>query len=315
MHTSPVGRRKAPGYPVLETCKYIPFMSSPVLRKPDAVRCFTQIVLENTPMLKVKGVEVDSDGDVEPILPHFELALGDLPLITSDLMVLTKQDLDLGKIHVEDGKLSTQTNCLMILAKNCFAQPSFVEGAIDSLIDRGYLVSREAVTFTAAEAVEKCPADFNIISMIQTDDNEQLVLLQRASKRKVFAGQNVVIDISNAGDSTTADSYEWLNKLKVSLKDGKNVIVVAQNNPRSGIVGLVNCIRKEPDGTKVVCVFIDDKLAPPFDMNLPFYQEQLRLGLAINVLRNVCVICSASLIQLINIYLFFSPLFITLSIN
>lgn len=286
MHTNPVGRRKAPGYPVLETSKYIPYLSSPVLRKEDAVRCLSQLVIENTPMLRVKAVEVDLEGDVQPILPHFEVALGDLPLITTDLMVLTKHELDLGKIHVEDGKLSTQTNCLMVLSKNCLTKHDFVEEAIKSLDDRGYLISREAVNITASEAAQLCPPDFNIISMIRTDDNEQLVLLQRALKRKVITNQ-VVVDISNSTDSTAADSYEWLEKLKVAMKDGKNVIVISQNNPRSGIVGLVNCIRKEPDGAKVMCVFIDDKLAPQFSLDLPFYQEQIKLGLAINILRDV----------------------------
>lgn len=287
MHTNNVARRKAPGYPVLETYKYIPYISSQTLRKEDAVRCFTQIILENTPMLRVKAIEVDHDQSVQPILPLFELSFGDLPLVTSDLMVLTGQDLSLGKIHVEDGKLSTQVNCLLVVSKNCFDRHDFVEGAVKSLQERGYLVSRESMQFTAAEAVQKCPPEFNVISMIQTDNNEQLVLLQRAKKRSIVEGR-AIINISNASDSSTADSYEWLEKLKLAIKQTKGTVyAVAQNNSRSGVVGLVNCIRKEPEGHKVVCVFIDDEHAPPFDYQLPFYQEQLKLGLAINVLRNV----------------------------
>lgn len=239
-------------------------------------------------MLRVKAVEVDHDNKTNPLLPSYELALGDLPLVTSDLMLLTKQDLNLGKIHVEDGKLSTQSNCLVIIGKNCFARHDFVEDAVKSLHERGYLVSRESPQLTASKAVQKCPPEFNIVSMIQTDDNEQLVLLQRKPKRKLIAAQDVVVNISNSVDSTTADSYEWLDKLKEAIKHAKgNVIVLAQNNSRSGIVGLVNCIRKEPDGNKVICMFIDDAHAPPFDLQLPFYQEQLKLGLAINILRNV----------------------------
>lgn len=287
MHTNSVSRRKAPGYPVLETYKYISYLSSPTLRLADAVRCQTQLILENTPMLRVKGVEVDHDNSAVPLLPEFELALGDLPLVTSDLMLLTGQELSLGKIHVEDGKLSTQTNCLLVVSKNCLSRHDFVEGAIKSIHERGYLVSRESPELTAAEAARNCPPDFNIVSMLQTDNNEQLVLLQRTRKRNVLRS-DVVINISNSNDTTTADSYEWLEKLKLAIKQTTgSVIVVAQNNSRSGIVGLVNCVRKEPDGNKVVCVFIDDEHAPPFDQHLPFYQEQLKLGLAINILRNV----------------------------
>lgn len=288
MHTSTVGRRKAPGYPVLETYKYIPYIASQTMRKSDAIRCHSQVILENLPMLRVKAVEVDYDNKTQPLLPNFELAFGDLPLITTDLMVLTGQDVDLGKIHVEDGKLSTQTNCLLIVSKNCFARHEFVEEATRSLHERGFLVSRESIQFTASEAVQKCPPEFNILSMIQTDENEQLVLLQRSQKRKLIAAQDIVVNISNSADKTTADTYEWLDRLKTAIKQTKgNVIVLAQNNSRSGIIGLVNCVRKEPDGNKVVCVFIDDAHAPPFDLQLPFYQEQLKLGLAFNVLRNV----------------------------
>lgn len=299
MHTSPVGRRKAPGYPVLETYKFLPYLHAPELRKSDAVRVFTQIILENTPILKVKAVEVDLDNNAEPILPLFELSLGDLPLVTSDLMLLTAQDLNLGKIHVEDGKLSTQTNCLLIIVSNGFDRKEFVEGTITCYNERGgYLVSRESMDITPAIAAEKCPYGFQVISIIPTDSNEKLVLLQRSTNRKVVTALNTVINITNPSNSTAADNFEWLPKLKDAAKESKGVIVVAENNSRSGIVGLVNCIRKEPDGTKITCIFIDDKSAPPFNLEHPLYQEQLKYGLAINILRNVnrnsvihCSIC------------------------
>lgn len=291
MHTSPVGRRKAPGYPVLETYKFVPYLSAPVMPKSDAIRCCTQIILENTPMVKVKGVEVDLDNKTQPLLPLFETALGDLPLVTSDLMLLTTQDLSLGKIHVEDGKLSTQTNCLLVVASTCFDRKEFVEGTIKSFGERGgYLVSRESIDFNPSMAVEKCPPGFQVITIIPTDDNETLVLLQRSLKRKFVSGLYSVVNISNKSGTTTSDTYEWLDKLKVAGKQNKNIIVVSENNSRSGIVGLVNCIRKEPDGTKVTCVFIDEKSAPAFNMEHPVYQEQLKLGLAINILRNVSLI-------------------------
>lgn len=287
MHTNSVARRKAPGFPVLETYKYIPYFASTPLSRSDAVRCCTQMILENIPMLKVKAIEVDTEGKAKPLLPLFELAFGDLPLVTTDLMLLTPQDLHLGKIHVEDGKLSTQTNCLLVIGERAFTRHPFVEGATKSIIERGFLISREPLELTAAEAAQKCPPDYAIVSMMPTVENEQLVLLQRVPRRSFIQNQELVVDISNTADITTADSYEWLEKLRKVTKMGKSVIVVAQNNPRSGIVGLVNCLRKEPDGGKTVCVFIDDKLAPPFRVDSPFYQEQLKLGLAFNILKNV----------------------------
>lgn len=252
------------------------------MKTSDAVRCCTQIILENTPMLKVKAVEVDADNKTTPIIPLFETALGDLPLVTSDLMLLTAQELKLGKIHVEDGKLSTQNNCLFIISSDCFERKQFVEVALKCFADRGgYLVSRESESFNLSIAMEKCPNGLQLISIIPTIEGEKIVLLQQAKKRKIVAGLDAVVNTSKY------DEYEWLDDLKTAVKDSKNVIVVAENNPKSGIVGLVNCIRKEPDGSKVSCVFVDDNRAPVFSLENPLYQEQLKLGLAINVYRNV----------------------------
>lgn len=50
-------------------------------------------------------------------------------------------------------------------------------------------------------------------------------------------------------------------------------------------VGLVNCIRKEPECQHVRGLFIVGK-APKFDCSSPFYQRQLDKNLDVNVLMN-----------------------------
>lgn len=289
MHTSPVGRRKAPGVPVLETFKFLPYIDPPTLSNFDAVRCCTQLALENSPILKVKAVEVDLDNNCVPLLPLFELALGDLPLVTADLMLLSAQELQLGKIHVEDGKLSTQSNCTFVIATNCSQRNEFVTGALETLRERGgYIVSRESLTLNATQIKNFVSQGLQVVSIIPTE-SEKIVLLQRAAKKKI-AGSDTVIDISH--DPYAADNYGWLDGLKTAVKENSSVIVLSQNNLYSGVMGLVNCIRKEPDGNKVVCVFVDDKSAPAFSVEHPFYKEQLNLGLAINVFRNVRTVFS-----------------------
>ena len=58
-----------------------------------------------------KYVEVDLDNK-EPIIQYLQKALEDLPLISGELMFLNSQEIDLPGVHVEDGKLSTQINCM-----------------------------------------------------------------------------------------------------------------------------------------------------------------------------------------------------------
>jgi fatty acid synthase, animal type len=275
LQASPVGRRKPPGFPVLESYKFIPHLPTPPLKRSDAVRVFVQLALENIPILKVKVVEVDTVS-AEPILISFQEALGDLPLVTSDLMFLTPQTLELPGIHVEDGKLSTQTNCIFVIGSECLANPEFMGKVASSLSESGFVVSREKPGLTIEEI--EVPSGFQLLIVASTE-TDTLVLLQH-QKRKFFGSPSIVKVCSND------DEFTWLDELRTGMKNGP-VILVAQKDSLNGIIGLVNCIRKEPDGHLASCVFVDDDKAPEFELEDEFYKNHLKLGLAINVYRDV----------------------------
>jgi fatty acid synthase len=153
----------------------------------------------------------------------------------------------------------------------------FLNDASNSLSSRGYIISRED-TVVDLTTFKNLPTNFQLISVIPTAENETLVLLQHTTEK---ADPPKVLRITNSED----DTYEWLEKLKkLILVD--SVVVYSQNEPFSGILGLVTCLRKETVFNNLRCVFIDDPHAPSFDIDHPFYAEQLSLGLAINVLRN-----------------------------
>jgi fatty acid synthase len=46
----------------------------------------------------------------------------------------------------------------------------------------------------------------------------------------------------------TAQNYDWLPQVQTAISSNSrhHIFLVAQAEPVSGIVGLVNCIRKEP---------------------------------------------------------------------
>lgn len=276
IHTSPVARRKPPGYPVLETYQFVPHLPAPQMLISDAVRVCVQLALENNPSLKVKCVEVDVDG-AKPLIPLFELALGDLPLVQSDLMLLTAQELELGKIHVEDGKLVTQKNCAFVIAGQCLTRPEFANEYLVSLSENGYLVSREAPDMDVANV--QAPQGLQLLACLPTICGETLLLFQRL-KRKL-PGSPIVIRVDREDKA-----YDWMDKLKSCVKEC-SVVMLGERDQLSGVIGLVNCIRKEPNGSKVSCVFVHDESAPDFEYDAPFFNNQLRLGLAINVYKNV----------------------------
>ena len=272
LQASVVGRRRPPGIPVLEYYKFIPHFPSPMISKSDGIRVLVQLALENVPTLKVKAVEVGNQS-ADSILPSIQEALADLPLVTADLTLLTNKPTDVDGILVEDGDLSTHTKCLFIIASDCIHDNAFIESSVPSLEDNGFFVAREK-SFTSNLML---PSNFNLLAVITIED-EVFVLLQYL-KRK-FMGISTVIKISEQDTK-----YEWLDKAKMTLRTGP-VVLVAQNEKNSGIIGLCNCLRKEPDGNMISCVFIDDDKAPAFDLQNPLYNSQLKLGLAINVLRD-----------------------------
>lgn len=273
VHTSPVARRKPPGFPVLETYKFVSHFPSPKLSQSDAVRVCVQLALENNPRLKVKAVEVDKHRNA-PIINLFETALGDLPLVTSDLMLLTPQEVELGKIHVENGHLNAVKNCAFVIGYRCLTDLEFVEKSLASLTETGYLVSRESLNVHSSSLI--APPGLQLVAVIQ-NEKESLVVLQKI-KKKIQEIPVVVFVDGRTGN--------WLEEMQTALKESP-VIVVSEKDSFSGVIGLVNCIRKEPNGNRVSCVFINDDNAPPFSLDDQFYSDQLKLGLAINVYRNV----------------------------
>jgi fatty acid synthase len=51
----------------------------------------------------------------------------------------------------------------------------------------------------------------------------------------------------------SAQNYDWLPQIQavIGSSSKRRIILVAQNEPLNGILGLVNCIRREPGGEPV----------------------------------------------------------------
>ncbi|KAG5345807.1 FAS synthase, partial [Acromyrmex heyeri] len=111
-------------------------------------------------------------------------------------------------------------------------------------------------------------------------DKELIVLL----KKKVSIRERTVVYISN-------DNFNWLENLKSLLSDENNldsnsrIIIVGEKNFECGLLGFINCLKKEPGSELVRSVLIQDEKAPKFSLQDPFYLEQLQKDMTINVLR------------------------------
>ncbi|XP_006869546.1 PREDICTED: fatty acid synthase [Chrysochloris asiatica] len=87
-------------------------------------------------------------------------------------------------------------------------------------------------------------------------------------------------------------SFRWVDSLKNILADGSSrpVWLTATGCTTSGVVGLVNCLRKEPGGHRVRCVLVSNLSSsspvPPVDPSSPELQKMLQRDLMMNIYRD-----------------------------
>jgi len=281
LHASPVQRRRPPGIPVLEEYRFLPLFPSPILSIKNAARVCVQIALENNPTLKMKLVELDTDGR-KTVLAEFLEAIEDLPVITGDGILLTSQKLEsIPGLHIENGTLSSQTNCNFVLMGRHEEEQlqDIIATAHRVLVNTGYMLLRQNSTANIL-ALEQ----FRTIAVIPIDNNEETFVLMQKTSQKLSA-YPVLVKVSQKDKH-----FDWIAVLQSAINTKAPVIVYSFNESLNGVIGLVNCLRKEPDGNMIRCFFIDDPSAPEFDLCHPFYSAQFSLGMALNIYRNVSVI-------------------------
>lgn len=276
LEASFVNRRPLAYDPVLEANKFIPHMPTSQLSMIDMAKFCTQLALENCIIKKVTLVE--SDDDRTPFCDYFYSALGDLPLITAELHYLSKKELDLSGATVHDEPLNSFSNVNIFIKSNCFAEIEVLKEACDILSDTGYILSRETKHLKKDQI--KLPDNCQIIACVTLED-ENVYMVQCIRAAQEFKPTVVEIPAS-------LDSFNWIEDLKKAVVNGQTLVYSKTTSDNvSGILGLVNCIRREPGGFKNIrCVFVDQEKAPAFDLKNPFYMSQLNLGLAMNIYKN-----------------------------
>lgn len=115
------------------------------------------------------------------------------------------------------------------------------------------------------------------ILTVHRTPNETLLLIQKQPKIK----KSKYIEISST------QNFAWLTETKNAITKEKNdeVVLYVEGEPKSGILGLTNCLRREPQSKNVKCVFVIDE-AEKFSPQTPFYFNQLKKQMAVNVYKD-----------------------------
>ncbi|XP_023311358.1 fatty acid synthase [Anoplophora glabripennis] len=266
-----IPRRKDLGIPVLEKYTFVP--NDTELGLHESVRVNIQIVLENTLMYQVKAMELINEltpKDAPPLMPIVEMVLRDQPLVQPFLKILSKTPLDVS-VEVENRKLSGETDCLIVIASNILKRQSILDEAFMALKENGFIISREHLD--CDDSLIKCP-EITVLTVHKTP-TETLLLLQKKANVK----EPSYIKIASS------DSFSWIHKLQGTLKTKGDVVLYAEKEPSNGILGLLNCLRREPDSRHVRGVFLMDDITK-FQPTHSLFVDQLKKNMAVNVYKN-----------------------------
>ncbi|XP_030748839.1 fatty acid synthase-like [Sitophilus oryzae] len=271
---SSIPRRKNMGIPVLE--KYVPVPNATNLKLEQAVRVNMQILLENAFTIQVKAVELIDEATPEENKTIGDIVfdvLADQPVIQPNITVLSKTELEVNNVTVEDKKLLTEVDCHLVIASRLFERPNIFMLALGSLHTSGFILSRESLDLDHSVYQN----DNVSIMTVYTTDKEKLIFMKKVSEYKSPA----VLEIS-ALDT----EFSWLQKLRALLEKEENILLYSEKEPLNGLLGLYSCLRREPGGQKIKLLFVLDPAAPVFDVNCSFYESQLKKQLFINIYKD-----------------------------
>ncbi|XP_025262580.1 fatty acid synthase-like [Camponotus floridanus] len=163
-----------------------------------------------------------------------------------------------------------------ILTKN---RNDLYEQLLSAVMPMGFLLTLEELDVIHDYS---CLDNYGLKVILEKCTNDKKIILLR--KIQDFKTIQQIVYVNNR-------EFSWVNKIK-SIMNVENdnintrIIIVAEGDFECGLLGFVNCLRKESDGEMIRSVFIQDENALAFSLQESLYMTQLQLDLPINVIRS-----------------------------
>ncbi|EZA53779.1 Fatty acid synthase [Ooceraea biroi] len=292
LKASPIAYRKTTAIPVIEQHTFVPHRDGAEISFKDNVILSTHLALEHHQIMKPNIIELieDCDNITEEELesPLFDEILSNLPLIQPTINLIARTDRFNGitfppSITISRTKtFSREDNAILVTGFNLLTKDKSetLKEALLSLQDNGFLLVRgKPVTNSDLTNITKT---YSLVVVLEKriKENHHITLLK---KKRQLTRKTKVVRVNN-------HEFSWLEELKGGLNadiessTAARIILVGEKDPECGLLGFVNCLRKEPGGELIRGVFIQDETAPDFSLQEPLYAQQLELDLIINVL-------------------------------
>ncbi|GBN02031.1 Fatty acid synthase [Araneus ventricosus] len=288
---------------------------SQTMLQENPLRTVIDVVLENAASRKLKIAEIaDTSLPLCTKISEFVHTLGGLNvnyLIShSKLDFLDKSKLPSGNFELSswDPK-STLTFkdidiCVMkFLNHSSKDQRRILENVLATLKDNGFVLLLQRTRLVPAEMVlsavgeivlpihtesdlEQTFKDLNLQVICKKSDSltSTMYLLRKSAD---ISYEDIVIPV-------IGNEYEkWVDELSEQIaiastsSDPKRIWLVSEASNNSGIIGLVNCLRQEPGGSSIRCVFTSKEILklPEFNLKNQFYQDIVQKNLTMNVFK------------------------------
>nr|XP_012222741.1 PREDICTED: fatty acid synthase-like [Linepithema humile] len=266
-----------------------------------ALTVLLQIMCENLTTHKIKIVEVADKRARESLLgPLVRNILRSLePLITinltvtiasfNDHMKYSEQDLKCKIVATDASKVPPAENAHLVIAADVLSNHSDIvlRNLINALSPEGFILLEETAEQEKSLDISSYT---NVVLVAKYIDAKRTYILLKQKEKNKNKVKNIFI---------TNDVKDWLKDLK-AYKEYQNVLLICYNkkmeeskvkfNNNNGIIGLVNCIRKEYCTVKTRYIY-DQIHTKPLNLKAEiltnnFYKNQLCKGLVANVYKN-----------------------------
>lgn len=182
---------------------------------------------------------------------------------------------------MEFEELTKNENCLMIIGYGILTKNRnyLYEQLLSAIMPVGFLLTLEELD---AIYDYSCLDKYGLKVILEKRTNDKTIILLK--KMQDFKMNQQIVHINNY-------EFSWVNKIKsfMNVENGNTntrIIIIAEGDFECGLLGLVNCLRKEPGGEMIRSIFIQDRDAPAFSLQESLYMRQLQQDLPINVIRS-----------------------------
>ncbi|GBN54927.1 Fatty acid synthase [Araneus ventricosus] len=279
------------------------------------LRTVMDVVLENAASRRLKILEIaDTSVPLSTKISEFFRTLGALKvnylIAHSKSDILEKSNLPSGNFELSswDPKSNLTFKDIDLCVMKFLNHPSkghrqILGNVLATLKDNGFILLLQRTCLVPAEIIlsavgetvlpihtesdlEKTFKDLKLQVICKKSDSlaSTMYLLRKSPD---IPYEDIVIPV-------IGDKYEkWVDELseKITIasmsSDPKRIWLVSEASNNSGIIGLVNCLRQEPGGSSIRCVFTSKgapKL-PEFNLENQFYQDIAQKDLTMNVFK------------------------------